>query len=67
MNSISSTYYYTYKTTSTFATGVTYQVAIIDFVYYGGYLSNIINNKKEEYHSGIVMRDPFIEYLKTNF
>ena len=67
LNSISSTYYYTYKTTSTFATGVTYQVSIIDFVYYGGYLSNIINNKKEEYHSGIVMRDPFIEYIKTNF
>ena len=62
-----SSYYYTYKTVSSFLSETVYEVAVIDYVYYGQYLTGLKNNKTEECFSGYVMRDPFIEYVINNY
>ena len=62
---LSDGYFYTYKSKNTFNSTTVYTVAVIDYVYFGSYYQSNFNKKISESETNLLMRDVFIEYLKT--
>lgn len=60
-------YFYTYSTNSMFVSNNVYTIAIIDYVYFGTYYTSTFNKKVDEYSTGILMRDVFIDYIDSNY
>ena len=61
---MSSSYYYTYSTSSSFNSSTIYTVAVIDYVYESVYNTSLFSSVVSEVYSEYLMRDVFIEYLK---
>ena len=61
---MSSTYYYTYSTSTSFNSSTIYTVAVIDYVYESVYNTSLFSSVVSECYSEYLMRDIFIEYLK---